>query len=624
MIFKPSNVAVVFGLSSALVQIGCSDDDEPMYPPTTDTSSASSDYSSSSDATFKSSATDAGVDAGAETSRGVTSQSSESSDAGVHVDTAVPDAGHDTDVGLLEALSRDPETTVFAQLFLRAEMEKALAKEGPFTVFAPINRAFDRLPEGYLAGLSRKQVETLVRNHLLYEPQASADLVAAGAALSVLELSHRVTSNGKDVYLGGLTRIVAADIALRDDVVHKVDSVLTVETFPGTLLEAVRAYPRLSEFASRLSEQDRSLLEQDGKTLFAPINGGFEGYSSTNTDGVSNLSYHLLDGKVGRAAFSGSPVTRTTLGAFMGVSTADGLTLSDGERVSRLLVADLSIGSGEEGSVLHVVDAPLVAPPRVDEVLAGAKGETFQNFRAKMSEVTAPGDTGSLLDYVADAEAVTVFAPTDDAFDRVPSSFQSSLAKVLGFHVIDGTVDSSRLLDADLSDSLTTSAVKRFEVVTVSDGGETRILLDGMVEVKRRDVPAANGIVHLIDGVLVPRDVIFPGTTAQALAAYPALSKVSTAVAESGLLNNGTSTLFAPFDLAFGSVTSPEVFVQTHAMSPGVREHATFGLSTATSMGGSAINVDPETLMVRGVKVVRPDLLTQSGVVHIVNGEFVE
>src|SRR5690606_4078430 len=106
-----------------------------------------------------------------------------------------------------------------------------------------------------------------VRNHLLYEPQTSSELVAAATTFSVLDLSHRVTSNGKDVYLNGLTRIVAANIALRDDIVHIVDSVLTVDEFPGTLLEAVRAYPRLSEFASRLTEQDRTLLQQDAKTL---------------------------------------------------------------------------------------------------------------------------------------------------------------------------------------------------------------------------------------------------------------------------------------------------------------------------------------------------------------------
>jgi hypothetical protein len=41
-----------------------------------------------------------------------------------------------------------------------------------------------------------------------------------------------------------------------------------------------------------------------------------------------------------------------------------------------------------------------------------------------------------------------------------------------------------------------------------------------------------------------------------------------------------------------------------------------------TSLSGDTIAVDAETLSVRGVQIVRPDLLTQSGVIHVVDGEF--
>jgi uncharacterized surface protein with fasciclin (FAS1) repeats len=627
-------VSVVLGFLGSLVQMGCSDDDTALDGPTihADAGSSSSPHVTSSGPSSSSSGNEAGVLDGGATSAATSSVAEPATDAGTDAAVADADAGELAVVGLLEGLSDDPETTTFAELIVRAQMQEDLDKEGPFTVLAPINSGFERLPEGYLASLSRKQVETLVRNHLIFEPQSSNELVAAETFLSVLDLPHQISATDGEIYVDGLTRVTARNKSFRNDTVHKVDSVLTVQVFPGTLAEAVHAYPRLSELESHLTEQDRALLEQDDKTLFAPINGGFEelmvaDLADAGDGGVTAaMSYHVLPQKVPSAGLGGSGVTKSALGPYLGLSSSTGLAIHDGHRVSHVVVADLQVQSGEDGSVLHVVDAALVAPPTVDEVLAESfNGETFAKLLGHMGETTVPGGADSFSTHLANTDGVTVFAPSDAAFDRIAGTFGSRLAKVLGFHVIDEVVDSTRLLDStdQVPATLTNSPVETFTVVRVGGPADTTLLLDGMAMLTIRDIPAANGVVHAIDGVLVPQDVTFPGTTEQALAAYPALSKVSAAVTQTGLLDDVLSTLFAPYDIAFGEVGSATAFVEAHTVSPGVRDRLSLeGAQVFTTLSGDPIDVDDESLKFGHVQIIRPDLLTQSGVVHVVDREL--
>lgn len=633
-VLKPCRVGVVVGFFGSLVHLGCSDDDTPLDGPTVHADAGasssvpvvSSGPGSSSSGGSAAERSDAGTPTAASTTE---PEITSSSDASTDVQVADGDAGEEPVVGLLEGLSLDPETTIFAQLIVRAEMQADLDKEGPFTVLAPINSGFERLPEGYLDSLTRKQVETLVRNHLIFEQQSTADLIALGSFFSVLELEHEAAFVGRDIYIDGLTRMTGRNQRFQGNTVHKVDSVLTVQVFPGTLAEAVHAYPRLSELEGRLNEQDRALLEQDDKTLFAPINGGFGLLDTAESDagtgdagaGLSAVSYHVLPHKVAREALGSDRVVRTAFGPYLSVSTAGGLMIGDGESATRL-VADLEVQSGDEGSVLHVVEVALVAPPSVDEVLAGSiDGETFATLRARLDEVTVPGGSESFLAHVRDTDGVTVFAPTDAAFNRIAGNFGVNLGKVLGFHVMDQLVDTMQVEASpnDLPITLSTSAVNTFDVVV---GPDAPLVIDGLAAITFRDVPAANGVVHVIDAVLVPQDVAFPGTTVQALAAYPTLSKVSDAVAQTGLLDGVTSTLFAPHDWAFDDVGSATVFVEAHTVTPWMRDRLTFGTQVFTTISGDPIDVDAETLMIDDVRIVRPDLLTQSGVVHILDGKL--
>lgn len=621
-------------LASVGVVGGCSDDDSPPEIPdfSSDGGSSSPPEQSSSPASTE---TPSAVDAGstAATSSADSTPAHLSSDAGT-TETSEPDAGDQSSLGLLDGLRNDPQTSGFADLIERAEMQEDLIKEGPFTVFAPTNDALSRLPDGYLDGLSRKQLETLVRNHLLAEPQSVDELLSASTVVSLLEIELTIArSDASQVYINGLTRLTARNRIFSANAVHHVDSVLTVDGFPGNLVEAVHAYPRLAEFEERLTEVDRSVLAQDGRTLFAPINGGFERWDaqSTHDAGVSDggivsdgtaIGYHILASKTDGQALRQHGVIRSSLGPYLGVSAADELTINDGQRNSRVL-AELHVDSGAEGSVLHIVEELLLAPPTIDAVLASgtSAGDSFEQWRAAASETTVSGEAVSFSDYLGSADDVTVFAPTDVAFNRIAGSFGDDLSKVLGLHVMSGVVDSVEL-GASTNAPLTTLSISEVNTLRVVDT-ELGLLLDGMVTVVMHDIPAANGVIHVVDAVLVPQDVEFPGETPQAVAAYPALSKMSTALAQSGLLDSGSSTLFVPYDSLVPDSVAAVTLVESHALAPAALNRDTLellGQQSLQTLAGGAITLDGDALTVDGFAILRPDLLTQSGVVHIVGG----
>ena len=159
------------------------------------------------------------------------------------------------------------------------------------------------------------------------------------------------------------------------------------------------------------------------------------------------------------------------------------------------------------------------------------------------------GLTEQLADPTADP--VTIFAPTDAAFDALPADVSAQLrsdrdllARVLARHVVDG-----ELLAADLtSGPLTTMDGS---TIFVAVGGSS-IIIDGGATVTRADVATGNGVIHVIDQVLLPEELEMPAETAAAevaatLAAgtFTFVGVVASEVERATLLNAAVATVGA-------------------------------------------------------------------------------
>ena len=110
-----------------------------------------------------------------------------------------------------------------------------------------------------------------------------------------------------------------------------------------------------------------------------------------------------------------------------------------------------------------------------------------------------------LIETLEGAGPFTVFAPTDDAFATIQSVVDSllkpenkaKLANILTYHVVSGAH-----LAADLKDGVELTTVQGEKLKVTVNGGKVTI---GGANVTAADVAASNGVVHLIDKVLIPK-----------------------------------------------------------------------------------------------------------------------
>ncbi|ETX10127.1 Nex18 symbiotically induced protein [Roseivivax halodurans JCM 10272] len=144
---------------------------------------------------------------------------------------------------------------------------------------------------------------------------------------------------------------------------------------------------------------------------------------------------------------------------------------------------------------------------------AGATGAAAQ----EMNIVETAQDAGNFQTLLSAAESAglvetltgegpyTVFAPTDEAFEALPEGTvdellmeenQDQLTSILTYHVVPGAV-----MSADLEDGMEAETVEGSSV-TISIDGDT--VMVGDATVTQPDIEASNGVIHVIDSVLMP------------------------------------------------------------------------------------------------------------------------
>lgn len=237
-------------------------------------------------------------------------------------------------------------------------------------------------------------------------------------------------------------------------------------------------------------------------------------------------------------------------------------------------------------------------------------------------------------------EAFTVFAPTDEAFERLPAGVLESLdattlEKILTYHVVAGTVEASTVIGLDSATTVQGDDVG----IQVVDG---TVIINGTTQVTATDIGADNGVIHVLDSVLLPPDIAFPGTIVDAALAYPIFDTLAGAVVSAELAealssdNEGQNfTIFAPQERAFtalgvdlATLSSEELanILLYHAIDGEVDAATVVGLEAATTKQGSDISIsvgDSGVTLNGSANVVRTDLRTSNGIIHVIDGVLV-
>ena len=411
---------------------------------------------------------------------------------------------------VVDVASSNSDLSTLVTALKKTGLDVVLAnKSSNFTVFAPTNAAFTSLlTELGVSSLNDIPNETL-KKVLLYHVlngNKKASQIETGYYSSMSEgpstgskLSLYIDMS--DTQINARAAIKQTDVMADNGVIHIIDKVI----LPMSITDHAVANPSFTSLVAALSKAELvSALNDAAKTytVFAPTNEAFSALLSelgATLDDLSSetltpiLLYHVVNGYV--------PSSEVKTGYIQTLSTAFGekvslqVNVSNGVKLNssvNVIATDVVATNG----IIHVIDKVLL-PPTVVEI--AQQNPLFSTLVLAVIKA-------ELAETLSGEGPFTVFAPTNDAFAALFSSLNVSgidalskeaLTPILLAHVVSGNIQSKDLSSGSVA---TLNESKSLDVAV--SGSSVKI--DGSVNVIAADVQGKNGVVHVIDKVIVP------------------------------------------------------------------------------------------------------------------------
>jgi uncharacterized surface protein with fasciclin (FAS1) repeats len=140
-------------------------------------------------------------------------------------------------MNIVETAAGNPAFSTLVAALTAAELTSALGGTGPFTVFAPSNEAFAKLPKGTVEDLvlpaNKAKLTAILKLHVVSGKHLAAEFSGKSAEVATLG-GEKVTITGKDgsVHVGA-AKVVTADLAASNGVIHVIDTVLMPAMLPA-------------------------------------------------------------------------------------------------------------------------------------------------------------------------------------------------------------------------------------------------------------------------------------------------------------------------------------------------------------------------------------------------------
>lgn len=283
-----------------------------------------------------------------------------------------PVFGADQDIA--EIAVGNPDFSILVSALQKAELVEALQGEGPFTVFAPTNNAFEKLLGSLDISaadlLNHPQLKEVLLYHVVSGKVMSTDLVD-GMMPATLS-GEKITVDLKSGVKINSSMVTAADVEATNGVIHIIDSVLVPSTFklqatpaaPETVVDIALSNKDFSMLVSLLQKANLvDALKGDGPfTVFAPTNQAFEKLLKDLNISASDLMnqpdlakvllYHVVPGSVKSSDLSNGLKAATLNGEQVTIDLTSGVKVNS----SQVISADIMAGNG----IIHVIDSVLV------------------------------------------------------------------------------------------------------------------------------------------------------------------------------------------------------------------------------------------------------------------------
>jgi uncharacterized surface protein with fasciclin (FAS1) repeats len=556
---------------------------------------------------------------------------------------------------IAEIAAGDENFSTLVAALSAAGLVDTLAGEGQFTVFAPTNDAFAALPAGTVDALLADpsgDLTQILLYHVVDGVALAEDVVGLESVttLNGAPISIEVVDGG--VVLNGTVNVTTTDIMASNGVIHVIDAVLLppadeMMAPDMSIAEIAAGDENFSTLVAALSAAGLvDTLAGEGQfTVFAPTNDAFAALPAGTVDTLladpsgdltQILLYHVVDGVALAEDVVGLESVTTLNGAPISIAVVDGgVVLNDGVRVT---TTDIAATNG----VIHVIDAVLLPP--ADEVMAPdmsiaeiAAGD--ENFSTLVAALSAAG----LVDTLAGEGQFTVFAPTNDAFAALPEGTvdtlladpSGDLTQILLYHVVDGVAMAEDVVGLE---SVTTLNGAPISIEVVDDG----VVLNGTVNVTATDIAATNGVIHVIDAVLLPpaeaamtEDMSIAAIVAGNADFSTLLAALQAAGLDATLAAEGEYTVFAPTNEAFAALPAGTLdtlladpsgdltqILLYHVLQGVATADDVVSLTSAQALQGSPITIEvtDEGVVLNGsVLVTQTNIVANNGVIHVIN-----
>ena len=355
---------------------------------------------------------------------------------------------------------------------------------GAFTVLAPTNAAFSAFltSQGFasLADVPNPLLRTILEYHVIEGAVGSEDIIGAQTTLS-----------GESLDLDDSTDIIATpDVGATNGLVQVISEVLVPPSL-SSVAGIILTNPNFSSLAAALVANDLiTPISTGAYTVFAPNNAAFEDAEITDFAAVkdSTLTYHVVTDSLAAAAIMPG-FAETINGASVVLDTDGGVTVNG----VPVVTANLRANNG----YVHEIET-ILSPPADNIVTLAASVPELSDL------VTALQKTG--LDTVLVTNGpYTVFAPTNEAFTAagidVDETESELLRPVLLYHVLNGRLLSSDLPNGEVETVSGESINVNNAVFTIATGSGQVV---DLTTNSTLNVQATDGIVHIIDEVLLP------------------------------------------------------------------------------------------------------------------------
>ncbi len=431
------------------------------------------------------------------------------------VDTEMPPTPMPELKDIVDTAVADGRFTTLVAAVQAAGLVETLKGEGPFTVFAPTDEAFAKLPAGTVEDLLKPENLEALQNILLYHVVPGKVMAADVTALESAE-----TASGQMVAIktdmGNVNindaKVVITDIETSNGVIHVIDAVLLPPAELTDIVDTAVADGRFTTLVAAVQAAGlvETLKGEGPFTVFAPTDDAFaklpegtveELLKPENLETLQNiLLYHVVPGKVMAedvVMLDGQMVDTALEGKQIAISVKDGkVYLNDSAEV---IITDIETSNG----VIHVIDAVLLPPAELTDIVDTAVADG--RFTTLVAAVQAAG----LVETLKGEGPFTVFAPTDEAFAKLPEGTVEDLLKpenletlqnILLYHVVPGKVmaEDVVMLDGQMVD---TALEGEQIMISIKDG---KVFLNDSAEVIITDIETSNGVIHVIDTVLLP------------------------------------------------------------------------------------------------------------------------